>query len=302
MSFRYAFPLAALLAGLAAPASAHVVLSQPIFEAGQNYAAFFKIEHGCNGSPTIALRVQIPDGVTVLDTPAKPGWTLTGERTQGRVSAVTWRGQLDAKTADQFGLLLKLPAGEGPLYFPAVQQCEKGEMSWTETPAAGRPWGDLKRPAVKLQLTAAKTPPSYMAGSIMIEQPWSAATPGGATTAGVYATIMNHGDTADTLLGGTSPVAGKFEIHQMTKTDGVISMRTVSGGIAIPPGALVNLGPLAAYHVMLSGLKGPLKTGTHIPATLNFAKAGNVQVQIEIEPIGSRGPAGAGAMPGMAHP
>jgi len=58
--------------------SAHIALSQPSFEAGQNYAAFFKVEQGCDGSPTIALNVQIPDGVIVLDTPAQA--RLDGER------------------------------------------------------------------------------------------------------------------------------------------------------------------------------------------------------------------------------
>ena len=61
----------------AGPAGAQIVLSQPSFEAGRNYAAFFKVEKGCQGSPTTALSVQIPYGVIVLDTPEKPGWTVS---------------------------------------------------------------------------------------------------------------------------------------------------------------------------------------------------------------------------------
>src|SRR3954465_10711728 len=91
----------ALLAGFSLPASAHIVLSQPSFEAGQNYAAFFRIEHGCEGSPTVALRVQIPSGVTVLQTPEKPGWKLE-QSVKDSLTEITWRGRLDAKTADQF--------------------------------------------------------------------------------------------------------------------------------------------------------------------------------------------------------
>src|SRR5215510_5953138 len=104
MKLRTIAPIALLLSCPAA--SAHIVLSQPSFEAGQNYAAFFKLDAGCDGSPTTALRVEIPAGVTVLQMPLKPGWTLSSEKKSDRVSAVTWRGRLDAKAADQFGLFL----------------------------------------------------------------------------------------------------------------------------------------------------------------------------------------------------
>ena len=81
--------LGALLAP-AVPATAQIVLSQPSFEAGQNYAAFFKVDQGCDGSPTIALSVQIPDGVMVLDTPPKRGWaTAPPLFPPGRVGRIT---------------------------------------------------------------------------------------------------------------------------------------------------------------------------------------------------------------------
>src|SRR2546423_6745472 len=115
---RAALMVAGILALLAPvrPAGAQIVLSQPSFEAGQNYAAFFKVERGCEGSPTTALSVQIPDGVIVLDTPPKPGWTVSAKRDKGRVAGVTWRGKLAAKDADQFGLFVKLPAKPATLY------------------------------------------------------------------------------------------------------------------------------------------------------------------------------------------
>ena len=113
-------------------------------------------------------------------------------------------------------------------------------------------------------------------------------------------TIMNHGSTPDTLIGGSSPVAGKLEIHQMSMANGVMSMRAMPGGITVPPGATITLGPQANYHVMLTGLKAPLTEGAHVPATLNFAKAGPVKVELAVGRIGARGPAGMpSAMPGM---
>jgi copper(I)-binding protein/uncharacterized protein YcnI len=299
-----------ILAGivlLAGPASAHIVLSQPSFEAGQNYAAFFKVEHGCEGSPTIALSVQIPDGVSVLDTPPKPGWTVSAKREKGQVTSVTWRGKLGAKDADQFGLFVKLPAKPETLYFPILQQCEKGEIRWSDIPSLGQAWRDVPHPAPVLQLVAAAqpatSPPHYMAGDIMIEQPWSPATPRGAATAAAYMTIMNHGASADTLLGGSSP-AGKLDIHQMSMANGVMSMRPVQGGVTIPPQSTITLSP-QGYHFMLSGLKAPLMEGTRVPATLTFARAGQVPIELSVAAIGARAPAGAGAsmgtMPGMNH-
>src|ERR1700680_2507321 len=70
----------------AGPAGAQIVLSQPSFEAGERYAAFCRCETGCEGSATTALSVQIPDGVIVLDTPEKPGWTVSARRDKGQVA------------------------------------------------------------------------------------------------------------------------------------------------------------------------------------------------------------------------
>jgi len=135
-------------------------------------------------------------------------------------------------------------------------------------------------------------PAHYMAGDIMIEQPWSPATPRGAPTAAAYMTIVNHGSSADKLLGGTSP-AGRLEIHQMSMANGVMSMRPVHDGLAIPPGATIALSPQGNYHLMLTGLKAPLLAGAHVPAVLNFAKAGPVQIELSVAPIGARAPADA---------
>jgi copper(I)-binding protein/uncharacterized protein YcnI len=298
---------AGIILAPAGAASAHIVLSQPSFEAGENYAAFFKVEQGCDGSPTIALNVQIPADVIVLDTPSKPGWAVSAKRDKGQVTGVTWRGKLAAKDADQFGLFVKLPAKPGTLYFPVLQQCEKSEIRWSDIPAAGQATRDIAHPAPVLQLIAAAQPATstshYMAGDIMIEQPWAPATPGGAATAVAYMTIMNHGSSADTLLGGTSP-AGKLDIHQMSMANGIMSMRPVPGGVTIPPGSTITLNA-QGYHFMLSGLKAPLTEGARVPATLTFAKAGKVPIELSVAAIGARAPAAAasaaGAMPGMPH-
>ena len=170
--------LGAVLGMAPAQASAQVALSQTSFEAGVNFAAFFKVERGCGASPTTALRVQIPDGVSVLELPEKPGWSVGAERAGGRVTAVTWQGRLESVQPDQFGLLVKLPSRPGPLYFAAVQRCAAQEIRWTDIPAAG-----VTHPAPMLTLVAAAPDAhAHHASPIVIERPWSRATPPGAQT------------------------------------------------------------------------------------------------------------------------
>jgi len=79
-----------------------------------------------------------------------------------------------------------------------------------------------------------------------------------------------------------------------------MKMRPVAGGLEIKPGQSVELTP-SGYHVMLVGLKQQLEQGQHFKATLEFAKAGKVDVDFAVEGIGAQSPASGGgsAMPGM---
>ena len=287
--------LGALLIFSAAQASAQVALSQSSFEAGVNFAAFFKVERGCGAAPTTALRVQIPEGVSVLELPEKPGWTMNTERRGARVTAVTWQGRLESMRPDQFGLLVRLPAKPGPLYFATVQRCEAQEIRWTDIPPAS-----TARPAPKLTLVAASDHANH-ASPITVVQPWARATPPGAPTAAAYLTIMNHGTEPDVLVGGSSPQADRVEFHLSTMDNGVMKMRPATRGIAVPAGGTVELKPDGGYHVMLGGLKAPLRSGTMLPVTLRFAKAGSIEVVFAVEPIGARGPS-AGAATEHNHP
>jgi copper(I)-binding protein len=288
--------LSAVLGLAPAHARAQVALSQTSFEAGVNFAAFFKVERGCGSSPTTALRVQIPDGVSVLQLPEKPGWTVGAERAGGRVTAVTWEGRLESVRPDQFGLLVKLPPKPGPLHFAAVQRCAAQEIRWTDIPAAG-----AAHPAPVLTLVAA-APNAHAdhASPIAIERPWARATPPGAQTAAAYLTIVNHGTEEDALVGASSPQAAVAEFHLTTITDGVTRMRPATGGVAVPAGGTIELKPDGGYHLMLSGLKAPLRSGTMLPVTLRFAKAGTIEVVFAVEPIGARGPS-SGAAPEHNH-
>ena len=138
------------------------------------------------------------------------------------------------------------------------------------------------------------------AGSLKISALWARATPKGASVGGGYLKITNTGTVPDRLLGGSTEVASRFEIHEMSMDNGVMKMRPVTGGVEIKPGQTVELKP-RGYHVMLMGLKQQLEQGQHFKATLEFAKAGKVDVDFTIEGVGAQNPgsAGGGAMPGM---
>ncbi len=135
-------------------------------------------------------------------------------------------------------------------------------------------------------------------GSLTISAPWARATPKGASVGGGYMTITNTGPAPDRLVGGSTDIAKSFEVHEMKMEGGVMKMRPVASGLEIKPGQTVTLDP-SGYHVMLVGLKDQLKQGSHFKATLEFAKAGKVDVDFVVEGIGAKTGGDDHAMPGI---
>ena len=127
---------------------------------------------------------------------------------------------------------------------------------------------------------------NYSIGSIEVGKPWSRATPKGATVAGAYMTITNKGSAPDRLVGGSTSAASRFEVHSMVMEQGVAKMRPVEGGLEIKPGETVELKP-GSFHVMLTGLTQPLEKGQKVKATLQFEKAGKVDVEYSVEAAGA---------------
>ena len=128
------------------------------------------------------------------------------------------------------------------------------------------------------------------AGDLVISQAWSRATPGGAKVGGGFLTIENKGTAPDRLIGGTSDVASKVEVHEMSMKNGVMTMRPLENGLTIDPGKTVKLAP-GGYHLMLMDLKNPLKQGDKLAIGLEFEKAGKVQVSFDVQAVGAPGPA-----------
>lgn len=147
---------------------AHVVLEQKSATAGSYYKATFMVGHGCEGSPTTGIEIEMPEVMAVVKPMPKPGWQLAtqtamlatpmslhGRPVTETVSHVVWKGgSLPDGHYDEFVLLLQLPKRGGPLYFKVVQICEIGRNDWVEIPSVGRT-GRLKMPAAVLELQPA---------------------------------------------------------------------------------------------------------------------------------------------------
>jgi copper(I)-binding protein len=131
----------------------------------------------------------------------------------------------------------------------------------------------------------------FKIGDLTIGHPWSRATPGGAKVAGGYLTITNNGSAPDRLVSATvGAVSDRVEIHEMAMNNGIMTMRQLQAGVTVAPGKTVAFAP-GGYHLMLMGLKGPLKEGDRLKATLTFEKAGTIDVTINVEGIGAQHPA-----------
>lgn len=129
-------------------------------------------------------------------------------------------------------------------------------------------------------------------GALHIIGPWARATPGGAKVTAGYVVIRNDGDQPDRLVSVTAEVAGAATIHDMSMQNGVMIMRPLDTGIAIPAHGEITLQPGSA-HLMLQDLKQPLKEGESFKGGLTFEKAGTVAVAFTVEAIGAKGPASA---------
>jgi len=140
--------------------------------------------------------------------------------------------------------------------------------------------------AVLALFSGAAVAHGYDLGSIHIEHPWARATPKGAAVGGGYMKITNRGTTPDRLIGGSTSMAGRFVIHEMTMDHDVMRMRDLDKGLEIKPGATVELNT-ESTHIMFEGLKQPLQPGKPFKGTLVFEKAGSIEIEYVVEGMGA---------------
>jgi copper(I)-binding protein len=136
---------------------------------------------------------------------------------------------------------------------------------------------------------------SYKIGPIGIDHPWARPTVTGQPVGGAYMKIANKG-AADRLLSATTAVAAAVQMHTMAMDGDVMTMREVDA-VDLPAGQTVEFKP-GGFHLMLMGLKAPLKSGDKFAVTLRFEKAGEVVVTVRVESVAATSGAAA---PGGQH-
>jgi hypothetical protein len=119
------------------------------------------------------------------------------------------------------------------------------------------------------------------AATMQVKDAWIRTPPPGAPTAAGYVTITNRAIASDRLTGAYTSASASVGLHDMLKAGGVMRMRPLPGGIAIGSSATVSLTP-NGRHLMLTGLKHPLKPGEHVRVVLQFQRAGDVPAEFTV--------------------
>ncbi|MGE5147680.1 MAG: copper chaperone PCu(A)C [Candidatus Eiseniibacteriota bacterium] len=152
----------------------------------------------------------------------------------------------------------------------------------------------MRLPAAALLSLALLTAPAFAGdtkvGTIEIEHAWARAS--AMANGAVYMELENKGGAPDKLVAASTPAANKAELHTHLMDNGIARMRPVEA-IEVMPGSPTVLRP-GGMHVMLLGLKAPLKVGDSITVTLTFEKAGKVDVTVPVQ-------RSAGGAEGMGH-
>lgn len=147
---------------------AHVVLETPVVYAGAYYKAVFKVSHGCDGSPTQQVMIEIPEGFKGAKPMVKASWDISikkdklqkpymshGKKIEVDVTKIEWKnGNLPAEFYDEFVIVGQAPMEFGPLYWKVTQICASGKLEWSEIPTDGKSLKDYKSPAALLKVIA----------------------------------------------------------------------------------------------------------------------------------------------------
>ncbi len=121
----------------------------------------------------------------------------------------------------------------------------------------------------------------FRIGSISVESPWAPELPPILANQVVFMTIVNEGERPDRLVGATSEVSSRVEIHDHIKDEaGMLSMRQVES-IELLPGKPVRLEP-GGLHLMLMGLARPIEKDTQFKARLEFASGASLEIDVPV--------------------
>lgn len=195
----------ALALGSAVAASAHVSIAEGTVEAGAYEILTIGVPHGCDGSATTEVAIQIPEGINAV-TPTRHGlYTVQkvieeldtpitdshGNEVTERVAQVVYTATtpLPDGQRDAFELSVQIPddAADTTLFFPTVQTCEQGEAAWVQIPEEGQDGPELEEPAPSVDVVAAS------AESADVQDEDSSAAPGSSSQTALVVTSLAVG-------------------------------------------------------------------------------------------------------------
>jgi periplasmic copper chaperone A len=162
-----------LAVAVSATAAAHVSIEETEAAAGSSAIITFAFSHGCDGSPTTQVRIQMPESIPSVSPTINANWDVEkvtealdtpiegahGEQITERVTEVVYTARTPVEDGfrDTFELSVSIPedAAGQTLYFPTIQTCAAGESPWIEVPAEGQDHDDLESPAPSIEVVAA---------------------------------------------------------------------------------------------------------------------------------------------------
>lgn len=296
-------------------AQAHSSLDQREASAGSFYKATFRVPHGCDGKATTEVKIELPEGFVSAQPQVKAGWTIEtakgdyaqsykihGKDVKAGVKEVRFSGgNLPSDFYDEFTVVGQLAAFEQntTLSFPVTQICgSDASVAWTEIAKDGQNPHDLPHPAPQLHVLAAAASghdsghgdhaakadhaaSAFKLGDLTITAPSIRAMVPGAKVGGGFLTIANGGKEADKFISATTSGVERVEIHEMKMEGDVMKMRKLDDGLAVPAGETVEL-KSGGYHLMFIAPEKPYKEGETVPVTLEFEKAGKIEVNFPV--------------------
>lgn len=245
---RLRFPVAVATAvgvalAIAGPASAHIHTDPASVQAGSKATVGFIVEHGCSGSPTTKVEIQLPDGATDIAGVDAAGFTSSVD---GRV--VTFSGGTLPDGQEQaFSVRFTVPDSPGDVPVKLIQTCEQGSLEWIELQPAGAP--EPEHPAPILTITQGTPDTSTTAH----DHDHGTATTTAEHDHGTETTTADHdhGAAATTTVGDHA--------HDATASDGDTDSDSGSNAplIAGVVAAVVVIGGGAALYLRSRGQSGP---------------------------------------------
>jgi periplasmic copper chaperone A len=196
-------------------AFAHIDPDPIAMQAGTSATVAFKVEHGCDGSPTNDMKFQIPAGVTDAVGVAKDGWTstLTGDTLEFK------GGPLAADAEDHFDITFTAPALPGDIRFPIIQTCEQGELAWIEVAAEGA--DEPEHPAPTIKVTAEAPTPAELTPEPEADD------------SGTGDTVVATGETAVAVVATVAPADDSSNTGTIVVVVVVVAVVLVGGGLLL---------------------------------------------------------------------